>query len=45
MEELWERYATQLHLYAAAMERVSGMEVGELFLYSTHLNEARGFST
>jgi len=44
MEELWERYATQLHLYAAAMERVSGMEVGELFLYSTHLNEARGIS-
>ncbi len=44
MEELWERYATQLRLYAAAMEQVSGMKVGELFLYSTHLNRAMGKS-
>lgn len=42
MEELWERYSTQLRLYAAAMEQVSGQEVGELFLYSTHLNKAFG---
>lgn len=41
-DELWELYAPQLRLYAAAMEEVMGMKVGEMILYSTHLNEASG---
>lgn len=40
MEELWGRYETQLRLYGAAMEEVSGYRVGELILYSTYLNRA-----
>lgn len=40
MEELWERYETQLQLYGAAMEEVSGLPVGELILYSTWLNRS-----
>ena len=40
MEELWRRYGTQIRLYAYAMEEVTGMEVGEMFLYSTHLSQA-----
>ena len=40
LEELWERYETQLRLYGAAMEEVSGHPVGELILYSTWLNRA-----
>ncbi len=40
MEELWERYETQLRLYGAAMEEVSGLPVGELILYSTWLNRS-----
>ena len=38
MEELWARYETQLRLYGYAMEEVTGLPVGELILYSTHLN-------
>ena len=40
MEELWDRYETQLQLYGAAMEEVSGHPVGELILYSMWLNQA-----
>ena len=40
MEELWDRYETQLQLYGAAMEEVSGYPVGELILYSMWLNQA-----
>lgn len=40
MDELWERYAPQIRLYAAAMEEITGMETGGLILYSTHLNRA-----
>ncbi len=40
MEELWDRYAPQVRLYAAAMEEVCAMEVGGMILYSTHLNSA-----
>ena len=40
MEELWERYETQLRLYGAAMEEVSGLPVVELILYSTWLNRS-----
>lgn len=42
MEELWERYETQLRLYARAMEQITGKPVGELFLYSTWLGEGSG---
>ena len=42
MEELWRRYEVQIRLYAFAMEEVTGMEVGELFLYSTWLNQGLG---
>lgn len=42
MEELWTHYMPQLRLYAAAMEQVSGMEVGEMYLYSTHLGRSYG---
>ena len=38
--ELWSRYGTQIRLYAYAMEEVTGMEVGDLILYSTHLSQA-----
>ena len=44
MEELWEHYVPQIRLYAAAMEQVTGMKVGELYLYSTHLNQAYGMT-
>ncbi len=40
MNELWDRYAPQLRLYAAAMEEVAGKRVGEMILYSTWLNQA-----
>ncbi|MFQ7748267.1 MAG: PD-(D/E)XK nuclease family protein [Eubacteriales bacterium] len=39
VSELWERYETQIRLYACAMEQVTGLRVGELFLYSTYLSE------
>lgn len=42
LEELWQRYGTQIRLYAYAMEQVTGMKVGELFLYSTYLNQGSG---
>ena len=42
MEELWERYVPQIRLYAAAMEQVTGMQVGELYLYSMYLNQSYG---
>lgn len=42
LEELWQRYGTQIRLYAYAMEQVTGMQVGELFLYSTYLNQGKG---
>ena len=40
LEDLWARYSAQLELYGLAMEEVTGMEVGELILYSTWLNRA-----
>ncbi len=40
VEELWRRYAPQVELYAAAMEEVTGIEVAETVLYSTHLSRA-----
>lgn len=43
-EELWNLYAPQIRLYAAAMEEITGMKVGELIFYSTHLNLASGKS-
>ncbi len=42
MEELWRRYILQLKLYAYAMEEVTGLPVGEMFLYSTWLCEGSG---
>lgn len=42
MEELWRRYITQLRLYARAMREVSGLRIGEMFLYSTWLSEGSG---
>jgi len=42
MEELWRRYGVQLRLYAYAMEEVTGYQVGEMFLYSTWLNQGSG---
>lgn len=42
MDELWERYEPQLKLYAAAMKEVTGLPVGEMLLYSTHLSESSG---
>ena len=44
MEELWEHYVPQIRLYAAAMEQVTGMKVGELYLYSMYLNQAYGMA-
>ena len=38
MEELWARYEAQLQLYGFAMEEVTGLPVGGLYLYSTWLN-------
>ena len=38
--ELWDRYGPQIRLYGYAMEEVTGMEVGELIFYSTHLDQA-----
>lgn len=40
MDELWEHYEPQLRLYAAAMKEVVGLPVGEMIIYSTHLNES-----
>ena len=42
MDELWRRYWVQLRLYAYAMEEVTGYQVGEMFLYSTWLNQGSG---
>ena len=39
-QELWDRYGPQIRLYGYAMEEVTGMEVGELIFYSTHLDQA-----
>ncbi len=39
VEELWQRYELQIRLYAYAMEEVAGCQVGEMFLYSTWLNQ------
>lgn len=40
MEELWQRYGTQIRLYGAAMEEIDPCPVGELILYSTCLSQA-----
>ena len=40
VQELWDRYGPQIRLYGYAMEEVTGMEVGELIFYSTHLDQA-----
>ena len=37
MEELWNRYETQLDYYREALERLYGMPVKEQILYSFHL--------
>ena len=42
LEELWQHYEVQLRLYAYAMEEVTGYRVGEMFLYSTWLNQGSG---
>ena len=42
LDELWERYKRQIELYAYAMEEVTGMRVGEMFLYSTWLGRGEG---
>ena len=42
MEELWRRYILQLKLYAYAMREVTGLAIGEMFLYSTWLSEGSG---
>ncbi len=39
VSELWNGMETQIRLYACAMEQVTGLRVGELFLYSTYLSE------
>ena len=39
-EELLERYALQLKLYAAMVRRQLGLPVTEAVLYSFHLGEA-----
>lgn len=40
VQELVERYASQLRLYAAAMREITGMEIGELLLYSFYRSES-----
>lgn len=42
MDELWQRYEVQLRLYACAMREVSGLQIGEMILYSTWLSEGSG---
>ncbi len=42
IEELWRRYMVQIRLYARAMEEVSGLPIGEMFLYSTWLSMGSG---
>ena len=42
LEDLWARYQRQIELYAFAMEEVTGMAVGEMFLYSTWLGQGEG---
>ena len=42
LEDLWGRYQRQIELYAFAMEEVTGMAVGEMFLYSTWLGQGEG---
>ena len=42
METLWTRYGAQLELYGFAMEEVTGLPVGGLYLYSTWLNRESG---
>lgn len=38
--ELIPMYATQIQLYAKAMQQVTGMEIGDCILYSMHTGEA-----
>ena len=39
MEELWNRYETQLDYYQEALQKLMGMPVKERILYSFHLEE------
>lgn len=39
MEELWNRYETQLDYYSEALERLTGKPVKERILYSFHLEK------
>ncbi len=39
MEELWNRYSTQLDYYQEALEKIMGVPVGEKVLYSFYLEK------
>lgn len=39
IEELKERYAKQLECYKLALERITGMDVSEMIIYSVHLDD------
>ncbi len=39
MEELWNRYETQMDYYQEALEKLMGMKVKERILYSFHLEQ------
>ncbi len=41
MEELWNRYGTQMDHYQEALERLMGMEVKDRILYSFYLQRGR----
>lgn len=40
IRELYEKYSTQLNLYKYALEKISGISVKELIIYSFYLNES-----
>ena len=42
MDELWNRYETQMDYYREALEALEGRKVRERYLYSFKLGEAGG---
>lgn len=40
IKDLYEKYSTQLNLYKYALEKISGINVKELIIYSFYLNES-----
>lgn len=40
IKNLYEKYSTQLNLYKYALEKISGINVKELIIYSFYLNES-----